>query len=145
MPPLGQPVQGLAVAGPGGGCQVGVEGFFLFGSQRNYAFVLRSCRYSVPIGGNGSIEGCYLCPKTTPETRSKTGMKREELVDEMFKQVDTNNDGVLSRGEFVELVRCLTGEHGVGVSSKIFDEFDANQDGVISRDEALEMIIEFAL
>ncbi|RFF26725.1 EF-hand domain-containing protein [Wenzhouxiangella sp. 15181] len=72
-------------------------------------------------------------------------MKREELVDAMFKEVDTNGDGVLSRGEFVELVRCLTGEHGVGVSSKIFDEFDANHDGVISRDEALEMIIEYAL
>lgn len=72
-------------------------------------------------------------------------MKREELVDAMFKEVDTNNDGVLSRGEFVELVRCLTGEHGVGVSSAIFDQFDANHDGVISRDEALELVIEFAL
>jgi len=72
-------------------------------------------------------------------------MKREELVDAMFTEVDTNNDGVLSRGEFVELVRCLTGEHGVGVSSKIFDEFDADHDGVISRDEALEMIIQYAL
>jgi len=72
-------------------------------------------------------------------------MKREELVDEMFKQVDTNGDGVLSRGEFVELVRCLTGEHGVGVSSAIFDEFDADHDGRISREEALEMIIQYAL
>ena len=72
-------------------------------------------------------------------------MKRKELVDEMFKQVDTNGDGVLSSGEFVELVRCLTGEHGVGVSSKIFDQFDVDHDGKISRDEALEMIIQFAL
>lgn len=72
-------------------------------------------------------------------------MKREELVDAMFKEVDTNGDGALSRGEFVELVRCLTGEHGVGVSSKIFDEFDADHDGLISRDEALEMIIQYAL
>jgi Ca2+-binding EF-hand superfamily protein len=72
-------------------------------------------------------------------------MKREELVDAMFREVDTNNDGVLSRGEFVELVRCLTGEHGVGVSSAIFDQFDANHDGVISRDEALELVIEYAL
>ncbi|NBB91845.1 MAG: EF-hand domain-containing protein [Gammaproteobacteria bacterium] len=72
-------------------------------------------------------------------------MKREELVDAMFKEVDTNGDGVLSRGEFVELVRCLTGEHGVGVSSAIFDKFDADHDGFISRDEALEMIIEYAL
>lgn len=72
-------------------------------------------------------------------------MKREELVDAMFREVDTNNDGVLSRGEFVELVRCLTGEHGVGVSSAIFDQFDADHDGVISRDEALELVIEYAL
>jgi Ca2+-binding EF-hand superfamily protein len=72
-------------------------------------------------------------------------MKREELVDAMFREVDTNGDGVLSRGEFVELVRCLTGEHGVGVSSKIFDEFDTDHDGRISRDEALEMIIQYAL
>lgn len=72
-------------------------------------------------------------------------MKREELVDAMFREVDTNGDGVLSRGEFVELVRCLTGDHGMGVSSRIFEEFDANQDGVISRDEALEMVIQFAL
>lgn len=72
-------------------------------------------------------------------------MKREELVDAMFREVDTNKDGVLSRGEFVELVRCLTGEHGVGVSSRIFDKFDADHDGVISRDEALEMIIQYAL
>lgn len=72
-------------------------------------------------------------------------MKREELVDAMFREVDTNGDGVLSRGEFIELVRCLTGEHGMGVSAKIFDQFDANQDGVISRAEALEMVIQFAL
>lgn len=72
-------------------------------------------------------------------------MKREELIDAMFREVDTNGDGVLSRGEFVELVRCLTGDHGMGVSSRIFEEFDANQDGVISRDEALEMVIQFAL
>lgn len=72
-------------------------------------------------------------------------MKREELVDAMFREVDTNGDGVLSRGEFVELVRCLTGEHGVGVSSAIFDEFDADHDGRISREEALEMIIQYAL
>jgi len=43
------------------------------------------------------------------------------------------------------LVRCLTGEHGVGVSSRIFDKFDADHDGVISRDEALEIIIQYAL
>ena len=71
-------------------------------------------------------------------------MKREELVDAMFKEVDTNNDGVLSRGEFVELVRCLTGEHGVGVSSAIFDRFDANHDGVISRDEAFRAYLHTA-
>lgn len=72
-------------------------------------------------------------------------MKRKELVDAMFREVDTDGDGVLSRGEFVEMVRCLTGQHGVGVSSKIFDQFDADHDGRISREEALEMIIQYAL
>ncbi|WP_258870892.1 MULTISPECIES: EF-hand domain-containing protein [unclassified Wenzhouxiangella] len=99
-----------------------------------------------PSGETVQSFGVIFSPRSSrTELRSKTGMKREELVDAMFKEVDTNGDGVLSRGEFVELVRCLTGEHGVGVSSKIFDEFDANHDGVISRDEALEMIIEYAL
>ncbi|QKK03941.1 MAG: EF-hand domain-containing protein [Pseudomonadota bacterium] len=72
-------------------------------------------------------------------------MEREELVDALFREVDTNGDGVLSRGEFVELMRCLTGEHGVGVSARVFNEFDSNHDGVITRDELMELIIQYAL
>lgn len=72
-------------------------------------------------------------------------MNREELVDGLIREVDTNDDGVLSRGEFVEVVRCLTGDHGIRVSSRIFDEFDTNHDGVISRDELMELVIQYAL
>lgn len=72
-------------------------------------------------------------------------MDREELIDELFAEFDTNRDGVLSRGEFVDLVKYLIGEHGIGVSAKIFDEFDANHDGRISRDELRELVIQYAL
>lgn len=72
-------------------------------------------------------------------------MDREELIDELFAEFDTNRDGVLSRGEFVDLVKYLIGEHGMGVSSKIFEEFDANHDGRISRDELRELVIQYAL
>jgi hypothetical protein len=72
-------------------------------------------------------------------------MDREELIDELFAEFDTNRDGELSRGEFVDLVKYLIGEHGIGVSSKIFEEFDANHDGRISRDELRELVIQYAL
>lgn len=72
-------------------------------------------------------------------------MDRRELVEALFEEFDTNRDGVLSRGEFVDLVKYLLGEHGLGVSSKIFEEFDANHDGVISREELVELVIEYAL
>ena len=72
-------------------------------------------------------------------------MNREELVKELFEEFDTNRDGVLSRGEFVELVRCLFGEHGVATSREIFDQFDANHDNVISRDELVNLVIDHAI
>lgn len=72
-------------------------------------------------------------------------MNRDELVDGLFRELDANGDGALSRGEFVELIRCLTGEHGIRVSSRIFDEFDTDHDGLISRDELMELVIQYAL
>ncbi len=72
-------------------------------------------------------------------------MKREELVNELFEEFDRNRDGVLSRGEFVDLVKYLIGEHGLAASSRIFDEFDADHDNVISRDELLELIDKYWL
>ena len=64
------------------------------------------------------------------------------MVDELFEIYDTNQDGVISRGEFVGLIDCLLNEKGVHVSSEIFNQFDANHDGVISKDELLVLIKE---
>ncbi len=69
-------------------------------------------------------------------------MTELEMVDELFEIYDKNQDGVISRGEFVELVDSLLHEKGVNVSAKIFDRFDANHDGKISKDELLELVKE---
>ena len=72
-------------------------------------------------------------------------MDRRELVQALFEEFDTNNDGVISRAEFVDLIDCLLGKHGVMTRNEIFDEFDANHDNVISRDELADLIIEYAI
>ena len=72
-------------------------------------------------------------------------MDRKELVSALFEEFDTNEDGVISRGEFIELIDCLLGEHGVKTRAQIFDQFDANHDNVISRDELVDLIIEYAI
>jgi Ca2+-binding EF-hand superfamily protein len=68
-------------------------------------------------------------------------MNAVEMVDELFDIYDKNEDGVISRGEFVDLIDCLLNEKGVKVSSEIFKQFDTNQDGVISKSE-LSVLIE---
>lgn len=72
-------------------------------------------------------------------------MNTEQMVAELFDIFDVNNDGVISRGEFVSLAECLLHEKGVSFSSDIFKRFDANHDNVISRDELIELVIELAL
>ena len=72
-------------------------------------------------------------------------MKREELVDILMKEFDRKGDGVLSRGEFRELVKYLIGEHGIRISSRIFERFDHEHNNVITRDELLELIDEYWL
>ena len=72
-------------------------------------------------------------------------MDRKELVAALFEEFDTNQDGVISRGEFTDLIDCLLGKHGVKTRAQIFDEFDANHDNVISRDELIDLIIEYAI
>ena len=72
-------------------------------------------------------------------------MKREELVDILIKEFDRNGDGVLSRGEFRELVKYLIGEHGIRISSRIFDQFDRNHDNTIALEELLDLIDEYWL
>ena len=69
-------------------------------------------------------------------------MTELEYVDELFEVYDKNQDGVISRGEFVDLIKCLLDEKGVHVSSNIFNEFDTNHDGVISKEELLNLVRE---
>ena len=72
-------------------------------------------------------------------------MDRKELISALFEEFDTNRDGVISRGEFTDLIDCLLGEHGVKTRAQIFNEFDANHDNVISRDELVNLVIEYAI
>lgn len=72
-------------------------------------------------------------------------MDIEELVSELFDVFDENNDGVISRREFVALIESLLDKREMGFSSNIFKQFDTNHDNVISRDELIDMIVELAL
>ena len=67
------------------------------------------------------------------------------MVAELFDVFDVNNDGVISRGEFIELAECLLHQKGFQFSSSIFKQFDTNHDNVISKDELIALIIELAL
>lgn len=72
-------------------------------------------------------------------------MKTEEMVAELFDIFDLNNDGVISRREFVALAESLLNEKGLNFSSDIFKQFDANHDNVISRDEMINLVVDLAL
>jgi Ca2+-binding EF-hand superfamily protein len=72
-------------------------------------------------------------------------MNTEQMVAELFDVFDVNNDGVISKGEFVSLVESLLQQQGLNFSSDIFKQFDANHDNKISRDELIEMVLELAL
>ena len=72
-------------------------------------------------------------------------MKTEEMVAELFDIFDVNNDGVISRREFIALAESLRNEKGLNFSSDIFKRFDANHDNVISRDEMINLVLELAL
>ena len=69
----------------------------------------------------------------------------KQMVAELFDVFDVNEDGVISRGEFVALAESLLHEEGLNFSSDIFKQFDANHDNVISRDELIELVLELAL
>ena len=67
------------------------------------------------------------------------------MVAELFDLFDVNNDGVISRGEFVALAEALLHEKGMNFSSDIFKQYDKNHDNVISRDELINLVVELAL
>ena len=72
-------------------------------------------------------------------------MEIEEMVAELFDVFDINNDGVISRSEFMSLARSLLYEQDLEFSREIFKQFDENHDNVISKDELINMVIELAL
>lgn len=72
-------------------------------------------------------------------------MNTEEMVTELFDIFDVNQDGVISRGEFVALAEALLHQKGFNFSSDIFKQFDANHDNVISKDEMVNLVLELAL
>lgn len=67
------------------------------------------------------------------------------MVTELFEVFDENQDGVISRREFIALAENLLHEKRIGFSSNIFKQFDANHDNVISKEELIDMILELAL
>jgi len=72
-------------------------------------------------------------------------MNTDELVKNLFEEFDRNGDGKLSRGEFVDLVRYLLGEHGIQTSSRIFERFDTNHDNGITPDELVDLVEEYVV
>jgi len=72
-------------------------------------------------------------------------MNIEKMVAELFDVFDVNQDGVISRGEFIDLAEALLHKKGLNFSSDIFKKFDANHDNVISRDEMISLVIDLAL
>jgi Ca2+-binding EF-hand superfamily protein len=72
-------------------------------------------------------------------------MDTKQMVAELFDVFDVNQDGVISRGEFIALAEALLHKEGLNFSSDIFKQFDANHDNKISRDELVELVLELAL
>lgn len=72
-------------------------------------------------------------------------MNTEQMVAELFDVFDVNQDGVISKGEFIALAEALLHKQGLNFSSDIFKEFDENHDNVISKDEMVNLVLELAL
>lgn len=72
-------------------------------------------------------------------------MDIEEMVAELFDVFDVNNDGVISRSEFMALAESLLYETELQFKSDLFKQFDTNHDNVISREELIDLVIELAL
>ena len=54
---------------------------------------------------------------------------------ELYDFYDSNQDGYISRGEFILVVDTLFGEKGLSISSRKFDESDLDSNNQISFDE----------
>ena len=66
-------------------------------------------------------------------------MDLNQWVDELFEVFDEDNDGVINRSEFVELIDVLLQDKGIRMCETIFKRFDKNHDNSISKDELKEI------
>ncbi|MCP5181909.1 MAG: EF-hand domain-containing protein [Pseudomonadales bacterium] len=60
-------------------------------------------------------------------------MESQAMEDAVFKQLDANGNGAISRDEFTH--EKLREAHGTVMRTAVFDKLDANGDGFISDDE----------
>ena len=59
---------------------------------------------------------------------------------ELYDFYDSNQDGYISRGEFILVVDTLFGERGLSISSRKFDESDLDSNNQISFDEFCNLL-----
>ncbi len=59
---------------------------------------------------------------------------------ELFEFFDLNEDGYLSKGEFISVVEVLKGEAGIRASKDYFEALDLNKDNRISYDEFVKIL-----
>ena len=64
-----------------------------------------------------------------------------DVIDEMWDQYDSNNDGALDQKEAIHLINDFTGGIGEGKTFNatafniLFNRFDSNQSGLIEKDD----------
>ena len=72
-------------------------------------------------------------------------MELNQWVDELFEVFDADQDGVINRREFVELIDVLLQDKGIRMCETIFHRFDKNHNNSISKSELRDMVIDLAL
>jgi Ca2+-binding EF-hand superfamily protein len=69
------------------------------------------------------------------------GLAKKIDPEKVFKRLDSNDDGKLSKDEFLKLAELRRGKEGKGKGDskafleKLFDKLDADSDGYLSLDE----------
>jgi Ca2+-binding EF-hand superfamily protein len=58
----------------------------------------------------------------------------------LFDLYDVNEDGYISKAEFIEFTKDILQREGIGVSNSIFEKVDLNSDSRISYDEFIAFI-----
>jgi Ca2+-binding EF-hand superfamily protein len=85
--------------------------------------------------------------ETAATAKDKAKGKKNKGAEAMFKKLDTNNDGKLSREEFAKITELrkkkgtegATAKKGGKRIDKLFDRLDTNKDGFLSLEEFKQM------